>query len=683
MPAEDVIERKLVEYGAIEFDGYIVWKYDDDFDWVDYYLDCAITLEGKSSRKVYPNVIDIVTTFDIETTYIKSLNESIMYTWQLALGTRIVIIGRHWEEFKCLLNHVAYYALDRKARIIMYVHNLPFEFQFIRSLIVFSEVLLLKPRKPLIAIYKDIIEFRCSYKLSNMSLGEFTQKMNVPHVKIDEDKFNYGKKRLPNTKLSDTEIMYICRDVIGLSEAIYALMKRDGDNLLTIPYTSTGYVRRDCRAAMHKVSRNWVERQLPDKYIYALCREAFRGGNTHANRYYVGHVLDNVYSADRSSSYPDVQCNDMFPVSRFNIVTDMTTGAIDRLMNHERALLMRVGFIKIELSDKYWGCPYIPIDKCRRLWGEVNDNGRVLSADYLEITITDVDFRIISSEYKWNKIVVKDMVEARYGPLPQSLKDVIINYYKQKTALKGVKGQEIFYIKNKNLLNSIFGMSAQDPVKDNYEMTPELEYICKKVDVEEELLKTRGAQFMPYQWGVWTTANARYRLEEGIRLAGDDFVYGDTDCTKTLREVDFSKYNKARIEASLKSGAYAKDAQGVTHYMGVFETEKKADKFVSWGAKRYVAVEDGKNYVTVSGVVKNTSAEELERKGGIYAFKPGFVFRESGGLEAVYADHQPREIEIDGQKVLLTSNVSLLPSTYTLGITCEYEKILLECGLLY
>ena len=94
-------------------------------------------------------------------------------------------------------------------------------------------------------------------------------------------------------------------------------MEHDGDTLYTFPLTSTGYVRRDAKAAMREVSHNWLVAQLPSHAVFQMLREAFRGGNTHANRYYTRQILHDVHSADRSSSYPDIQCNCLFPVSEF------------------------------------------------------------------------------------------------------------------------------------------------------------------------------------------------------------------------------------------------------------------------------------------------------------------------------------------------------------------------------
>ena len=56
----------------------------------------------------------------------------LMYVWQIAInGT--VIIGRTWDEFLNLLKEVSdYFELGEDKRMIIYVHNLAFEFQWLK-----------------------------------------------------------------------------------------------------------------------------------------------------------------------------------------------------------------------------------------------------------------------------------------------------------------------------------------------------------------------------------------------------------------------------------------------------------------------------------------------------------------------------------------------------------------------
>lgn len=320
-----------------------------------------------------------------------------------------------------------------------------------------------------------------------------------------------------------------------------------------------------------------------------------------------------------------------------------------------------------------------------------NDNGRLLNAECLEMTITDVDYLIIKNEYRWKRFEVLEIQAAKYGYLPDSIIDINCEYYRRKTELKGVEGQEIFYMKSKNKLNSVYGMTAQDPVKqDILFMRDEnglQDFIEQREDPEKILEDRHGKAFLAYQWGVWVTAWARYRLEQGLLLAGDGGIYCDTDSVKYFGEIDWRKYNADRVRDSKESGAFANDPEGETHYMGVFESEGEYAEFRTLGAKKYAYRYQGAKLVTtVAGVIKvkdicgklrYLGGEELEAAGGIDALKPGFIFREAGGTESVYNDYpEVSEWVIDGHRLKITSNVVIKPSTYKLGITAEYEKVL-------
>ena len=144
-------------------------------------------------------------------------------------------------------------------------------------------------------------------------------------------------------------------------------------------------------------------------------------------------------------------------------------------------------------------------------------------------------------------------------------------------------------------------------------------------------------------------------------------------------------YNANRIAECLESGAYATDPSGVTHYMGVFETEDDPETGVAYryfktlGAKKYAYVErEGEGvHCTIAGVNKKKGGGELDKHGGLQAFEEGFVFKEAGGTQAVYNDAPAvGEVDIDSKTLQITSNIAILPSEYTLGITGEYERIL-------
>lgn len=647
-------------------------------------------LEGRKKKK--RAYVDCIATFDIETSRIKidDKDHSVLYLFTVCIYTSPTdyscYVGRDFDDLRYFINAVDC-ALGDDERLLLFVHNLSYEFQFLRTVCDFdaAEVFCLDSRKILKADIGEHIECRCSYIHSNMSLEKFTEKMQARHQKQDGESFDYDAVRYPWTVLNEDQLYYALCDTLGLAESIYNEMAADGDTLYTLPLTSTGYVRRDVRNAMANAQHRWIGSLLPDLEIYTLLREAFRGGNTHANRYFAGRVLENVYSFDRKSSYPDVQCNRKFPMTPFKHYPNASIDDLLRLLTvRGRAVIARIALHDLKLRDPYWGCPYISTSMCRRLEGGVFDNGRVLSAEYLECTVTDIDLRIICDEYS-AEIVPIDVYTAGYGYLPPEYIAEVEKFFRYKTELDGVPGQEFYYMKSKNKLNAIYGMSAQDPAKEtilflNQEFQKDPDF-----DMESALAKYNKTAFMPYQWGVWTTAWARWELEEGIKLAGRGFVYGDTDSVKSLTKPDLEEYNKQAIARSKKSGAFAASPDGTVHYMGVYEPEKTYSKFATLGSKKYAyQYEDGATHVTIAGVTKKKGGKELDKGDefgrGLERFvntNPGFIFVDAGGVEAVYVDDPPcRFLEIDGHRLEIGACVVLRDSTYQLGITAEYERLL-------
>lgn len=657
------------------------------YDWL-YEIPLVKRKAGNQRTRKRIQYKDLITAFDIETTRLQDIEQSIMYVWQWQFGDEYTVVGRTWEQFEAFQRKLK--AVLEDSVLVVFVHNLSYEFQFLRGIYPFNqdEVFAIKSRKVLKCNMWDSFEFRCSYIHSNMNLDTYTKKMGVKHKKLTGT-FDYEKIRYPWTELSDEELAYCVHDVQGLVEAIEIEMEHDGDNLYTFPLTSTGYVRRDAKKAMSQVNYRFVKEQLPDYEIYKMLREAFRGGNTHANRYYTNYTLHNVHSADRSSSYPDVMCNCKFPISEFYRLGDIGYDEVVKMIGkRQKACLMRVAITGLHLTRIDWGCPYLSISKCRHIENALEDNGRILSADYLETTVTDIDLKIILQEYSFTDIKFYDVATARYGYLPEQLIKTICQYYHYKTELKNVPGQELLYMKSKNKLNSLYGMCAQDPVKQSI-LFIDNDFKEQNENEAELLLAYNKKAFLAYQWGVWVTAWARYRLEEGIQLAHGDvndpnapqFVYCDTDSVKYLGEIDLNKFNTERIKDSKRSGAYATDPQGITHYMGVYEKEHDMCEFRTMGAKKYVYREtpDDKLVCTIAGVSKSLGGKELEEHGGITAFHEGFTFEKAGGLEAVYNDNPViTETEIDGKRLSITSNVSLRPSTYTLGLTADYKRLLTQ-----
>lgn len=655
---------------------------------------------GHKKKRGYKNCL---CAFDIETTILEDIDQSIMYIWQfsiLFLDDQHIdtIVGRTWSEFELFMDHLM--NDDNESYYMIFVHNLSYEFQFLRGIYTFSpdEVFAIKSRKILKCEMLDRFEFRCSYLQTNMSLNTFTSKMKVEHQKLSGEQFNYSKKRFPWTELTDYELQYSVNDTIGLVESMYKRMMLSNDNLYTLPLTSTGYVRRETKKAMFGWSLKHKD-IFPSIDVFDFLEESFRGGDTHANRYYSGTIIKadgkkilGIGSYDRSSSYPDVVLNCCFPMTRFVHIGPITESDMEKKLDRGKALLFRCSVTGIEQIDKYYGAPYISYSKCRNVSRSTLDNGRVLSADLIETTLTDIDYEIIKQEYKWTKFEITDCYESRYGSLPTQLKDIFRRYYTDKTELKGIIEQELFYNLQKALLNAGYGMMVQSPVKQSLIFTESSENIYTvddSVSRETLLIKYNRKAFLPFQWGVWVTAWARLRLKEGINIVGDRYLYSDTDSVKYIKvrgdNIDelFDRYNSERKEQSISNSAYATDHHGVKHYMGVYEYEDTYIEFATLGAKKYVyRTDDGKLHTTIAGVNKKFAPLELEEHGGIEAFRTGFTFYKSGGTESVYNDSKYGTYRVEGRYLYITQNIAIKPSTYTIGITDEYRRILSDAKTL-
>lgn len=621
---------------------------------------------------------DIICAFDIETTNLPDEGLSFMYVWQFQVGNICTVIGRTWDEFLRFLEKLSEGMRDKNYYVV-YIHNASFEFSFIKGIYGFTEeeVFCLESRKVLKFDMFNHFEFRCSYIQSNMSLDEFAKRYAKTR-KYSGKKFNYDKIRYSWTRLNRTERKYIQNDVICLVEAMENRMKSQGDNLYSVPLTSTGYVRRLCKKSMSTYPRQKLKAMQPDYHTMMMLLEAYRGGNTHSNRYMTGQIWDNVHSVDIASSYPASQLTELYPMEGFYRFQDARNLNIDKILNkldHGKALLIRFAVWKVKLIEPLTAVPYLARHKCRQVINPVLDNGRICYADYLETTMTDIDFRIFIKQYDFTGIQILDMMDSVYEPLPEQITSVTRDLYFNKT--KGKGGNLLEYNHLKALLNSIYGMSVTNPIKPDTKLING-NFIRQDDDLKEKLEKANKNAFQCYQWGVWICAWSRWKLQRGIdEVVGQyDFIYCDTDSIKYIGEHDFTALNQELELKAEKVGAIAPDPDGVLHPIGIFEREPDYEKFRTWGAKKYAFVQNGKLGLTVAGVNKKKGAMELEKRGGLEAFKEGMVFMDGGGTEAMYEDNYHELREVDGKYQLIVDGCCIRESSYTMGLTGDYLRIL-------
>ena len=635
--------------------------------------------------------IEHLMTFDIETSTIEKTDgtfEGYMYHWQVCIDG-YVCFGTTWKEFLTFLRKMnrALKNYDDKHKLVCYIHNFSYEFQFLYSWLKLENVFAIDKRKPLKAISKDFnIEFRCSYLLSNMNLKKFIENTPNAHYFKGTGDLDYKKVFTPRTPLTMSELGYCYNDVMGLYEAIIYLLKED--TLVTIPLTSTGYVRRECRNNMRKNKKNrkqFLDLKLDDK-LYQLCKDAFRGGNTASNRYKTNFINYNVSSYDMSSAYPYAMISGLYPITPFQEETIISLDMLDDY-NNRYCTLAYYSFENVKLK-KGVPFPYIPFSKCIEFIAPSYDthfkgkeycyNGRVIEAEFIKIAMTNYDYQIFMKQYDYDEenVRVEDFYYSHKGFLPKELTDTVIEFFTLKSQLKGIQEKEYEYMKSKNKLNSLYGMIVTDVIRQENIFNDEWEK--GEYSTLEEYYKKRN-NFLTYQWGLFVTAICRTNLQKAIDKIGLDCVYIDTDSVKYVGSHDdaFEQVNQEMIEWCNQNDIinYVKVGNN-KYFLGLYDKEKGYDEFVTLGAKKYAFKQGSKLGITVAGLNKKSGAKELERKGGLSKFKIGTEFHESGRKTVYYNDDQKHFLTVQGCEIENASNIALVDTTYTLGMTDVMLSIL-------
>lgn len=636
--------------------------------------------------------------YDIETTSIEPPQVEgkyvytpygFMYHWQMCINN-CVVFGRTWEEFQTFLTNIRkVMKLSDKQILVCYVHNLAFEFQFMKEFLKIDSMFSKDVRKPM-KILSDGIEFRCSYFLSNMSLAKFCENSKLCYHYKMLDTYDYKQIRTPFTPLTMEEKAYCYNDVRGLCECIDTLLEYDTIN--TLPLTNTGYVRREYREKMKtKENRyNFVKTQLTDQQ-YTMLRRAFRGGNTHANRFLAGLILSNVYSFDISSSYPSCIMMDDFPIGKFTKVKFSSQEKLNYFCENY-CVVMDISIYKPVLKkDKV--IPYIDIAHCYEKSKIINDNGRVLSADYIRMSITNIDLDIIRDNYNFEGFEIHEAYYSEKGKLPKELRIKLMDFFTDKTQLKDIDDKIYEYMKSKNRLNATFGMMVTDIAHTECDYEPStMEWYSTKPEIEgalEGFYKSRN-NFLSYQWGVFVTANARKRLQIMLDKVGRDVVYIDTDSIKFINEKHIAEFEEMNILLEYEAEnnditAYVdrtdiKEDKEITkrYHLGTWDNDGNYIRFKTLGAKKYCYDKINKKgkkvfEITVSGMSKEKGAKAV---GCIENFEIGKTFTDIGRTTSWYNEKKIHQITINGDTFTTASNIGILETTYTLGVTNEYWELI-------
>ena len=662
----------------------------------------------KKGTKVY--YYDVISAFDIETTSLNFISgkeechHGTMYINMIAVNGHATYT-RTWNDFIELLKWLSsHLQLNNTNRLIMWVHNLSFEFSFIEHLFNWCEIFAREERKPITALSDLGIEFRCSYTLSGASLDYTLKNEVIRHdIKKMSGDLNYNLLRGTTTPLTDKELKYCFNDVIGLTAYICEVLENEKVNLAHIRLTKTGQVRNYC---FNHCLGNYIYIKGITSYYqtlisgltiqseeeYKTLKRAFQGGFTHANVFQVGKVIEDVTSYDFTSSYPAVMLSEKYPMSKATYKESITEKQLSELEKQGYLLVfdLHLKGVKPKLHNEN----ILSISKCWNIKNYKNNNGRLSTADELCTSVTNIDFHNIMDFYYCEVASITNVYIYRAEYLPKKLLECVLTFYSDKTTLKDVEGKEVEYLIKKGMLNSTYGMSVTDIVNDIVEFDDTWSSHPEDIKTQIDKYNNNKRRFLFYPWGVFVTAYARNNLYSAIKVLGEDYIYADTDSVKITNAKKYQKYfndyNKSimdKIKLCLDTRklnidlAIPKTIKGIEKPLGVWDFDGHYEKFKTLGAKRYLCYSDGKYKLTCAGTSKK-AVDFIKNNGGFDAFNFGLVvpYTESGRNVSYYTDISVKGEFIDylGNKQYYNekSGICLQQSDFTLKRNSKFEEFI-------
>ena len=694
--------------------------YWDQWDYFHLDLIRTVTKPSKKKNKKKDTYNDVIMMFDTESSKDhkpanrSDICENHIVIWTLSIRAYhyniVTLYGRRPDELAVCIKRV--HESMKGLISVFYCHNLGWDWTFERQFIM-AEIgtpknqLNVKPYYPVYIEFKNGIILKDSLILAQRKLEKWADDLQVEHRKAvgswDYDKIRHQDPKL--TSYTDDEMMYAEYDTLAGVECIDATMETLKAKIYTIPYTCTGIVRNETRkrgkknrARQHylKVVPGW-ESQQKSEMLY-------HGGYTHGNRYAVGWV-NPAECQDFASRYPaDILLNS-FPEHKFCKYDKPMT--LEKVLEWSEKYAMKFLFSakNIRLKDPAFPMPMVQSYKCVHKSGEIEDNGRVLSADYISIWWCEQDLILFDRYYKYDQCWITNLEYSLKEYLPRWFTDLVYELFKDKTMLKG--GDPVLYAIRKAMLNSMYGNLVQKPVKitikEDYQTG---EYIPDENFNEEKEYEKHIKNFNSinvYDNGCWITAYAQrelFELAECIDYEhGGIWLYSDTDSIYATKwdQKKLDEHNKKVIARLEERGYPGIEHEGKIYYPGVAEFDGSYSEFKCCGAKRYACrysndkrnkKEDrGKLKLTVAGVPKKGGAKCL--KDDINNFRPGFIFDgEITGKKQHTHFYNP--IHTDKYGNLIGDSIDLSPCDYLLDdifnnakklqeyLDGDYEEVLIQ-----
>ena len=584
--------------------------------------------------------------------------------------------------------------------MIIYVHNLGYEFQFMRKHFEWDSVFARKTRRPMKAVTGPFT-FKCSLFLSGYSLATVAKNLHKYKIEKLTGDLDYTIPRHYQTNLTDKELGYCYNDVIIVEYFIREEIERNGD-ITKIPLTQTGYIRKQIKQVCfpRKDKDNYSKFNKLIKSLtlevdeYKLLKRAYSGGFTHASCYKSNKLIHNVTSYDLTSAYPSVMALEYFPMSKGKKIHPKSKQEFRYYLNKYCCIFDIVLYnVKERIDYEH----IISASKCWQLENPIIDNGRIVSADSIGVTLTEIDYDSVQKFYFFDGISLGDMYIYARGYLPKPYLNIILELYGNKTTLKGIENMEVEYMHSKQLINSLYGMMVTDISPEPIAYTSEWGKGEHSIQDDIDEYNKQKQRTTYYPWGVYITSYTRRNVFSAIQSCGYDYCYSDTDSVKIENAENHNKYFKdynKMIQNKINNVSlyynidnclfYPCDKDGKEHPLGFWDYDGFYPDFKTLGAKRYLTrKEGGKLSLTLAGVNKNTGCDYLQTMQNPFkAFKEDLIFPKSvsGRNTLTYVDEPFTETIIDylGQEEVVSelSYIHMETSDYKVSLSEMYLSFL-------
>lgn len=646
--------------------------------------------QGKYSN----NFWDLRCGFDIETT--TYIDRAYMYIWQIGINNK-AFFGNTWQEFNDCLNIINSYidslnsqkAKERhkkefKAQAICFIHNIAFEWQFVRKEIHVTDVFLKSLREPLY-FESNNIKFLDSYQITHMSLAKLAKRYCITQKMVGDIDYTILRNATDGKNLTTKELKYCENDVIILCEfAEYYFNKYLSNNELI--YTETSIVRHSLKKAFkeqNQITKQDIFEMYPKTFNeYLMYMEYLLAGGWVKSAVDVFEkILSNIKCKDITSSYPAQIAHRYYPVSKFKSIKINSKQMFNNMLNRYCCILDVTLFnVKKTTIHSIISTSKIVNNDTGRI---LVDNGRIAEVEKVRLLMTELDWDIFNKFYEYDKfkIVINSFKIAIRGKLPSYVVSTMLDAYERKEELK-LQGKD--YFNEKCFVNMFYGCFVTKIHKFNY--------IYKNGEITKDLnnyyRQIRSSVLSPF-WGIWCTSWARFQELSAVYANANCVVYGDTDSIKGHNMSDdyFNKYNTEQIEKNKKlCKKYNKNFELIKE-LGCWDTEPTYKLFKTIGCKRYIGYdENNKLSVTIAGVPKGTletvvglipnkdkkyytnSQKALEVM-GLLKDRQSFSNCKTG---ATYNDNEHSDI-INGELMTSKSSVAINNIDFTIKVSKEYN----------